>query len=523
MDAEFDGLDRHALNGKLPRPERTVEVLVIGAGPAGTAAAIEAARLGAQVLLVDENPVSAGLMGLDTPLYFGGRMTSAVQRQERMLEQVFAANPDLEEAFELGVEVALATYAWGAFVNGPALQTLPQPVVGLADEERAWLVGFDKLILATGARDIAMAFPGWDQPGVMGANGLAALLERYDAFAGRKLVVLGSGALGLETARLARARGLEVVAIVEALEAVQAEIGPDLADIPVLTGQVVHRAHGGIDGVERIEVGPPGGPVREVVCDTVCLAVGLAPAIELLNVLGAGLVMDSLRGGHAPVLNGEVGTTLPKVFVAGDCAGVSQAGSVARAQAHGRAAARAALGQAPEAIPPAPRHDAEAYQLAWMRALLSVGDDQVIVCQCEEVTRGDLLGVQPPRYLERPAKMAARDVHTLLADGPINQDQIKRLTRACMGACQARRCREQVALTLACATQSPPGAIPLAGFRAPVRPLPLKVLADWNEAAAMGEGWDVWFGIPSQWIPYQDIGTEREAMHRAVLGGDMHL
>jgi len=137
------------------------------------------------------------------------------------------------------------------------------------------------------------------------------------------------------------------------------------------------------------------------------------------------------------------------------------------------------------------------------------------------VTRGDLLGVQPPRYLDRPRALATRDVHSLLADGPINQDQIKRLTRACMGACQARRCREQVALTLACATQSPP--IPLAGFRAPVRPLPLKVLADWDEAAAMGEGWDVWFGIPSQWIPYQDIDTEREAMHRAILGGDMHL
>ena len=524
-DAEFDGHDRHALNGKLPRPERTVQVLVIGAGPAGTAAAIEAAKGGAQVLLVDENPVSAGLMGLDTPLYFGGRMTTAVQRQDRMIEQVFAANPRLEEAYELGVDVALATYAWGAFVNGPAVQTLPQPMVGLADEDRAWLVGFDKLILATGARDIPMAFPGWDQPGVVGANGLASLLQGYDAFAGRRIVVLGSGELGLATARLARSRGLEVVAIVEALDGAQAEIGADLADVPLRLGQVVHRALGGLDGVERIEVGPPGGPVEVLDCDTVCLAVGLAPAVELLNVLGAGLVMDSFRGGHAPVLSDAVATTLPNIFVAGDCAGLAGQGEagVARAEAQGIAAAQAALGQPVQPIPAAPRHDAEAYQLAWMRALLSVGDDSVIVCQCEEVTRGDLLGVQPPRYLERPPAQAARDVHTLLADGPINQDQIKRLTRACMGACQARRCREQVALTLACATQSAPETIPLAGFRAPVRPLPLKVLADWDEAPAMGEGWDVWFGIPSQWIPYQDIGTEREALHRAILGGDMHL
>ena len=488
MPQAFDGIDRAAINGKLPRPERTVQVLIVGAGPAGTAAAIAQAKAGAQVLLVDENPVSASLMGLDTPLYYGGRMTPAVQRQERMVEQIFAANPDLEEALELGVEVALATYAWGAFVNGPGLAALPQPVVGLANEERAWLVGFDKLILATGARDIPMAFPGWDQPGVMGAGGFAALVERYDAFAGRRIVVLGSGELAMTTARLARAKGLEVIAIVEALPTAQSTISPDLADIPLLTGQVIHRAHGRLDGVERIAVGPVGGPTTEVVCDTVAMSIGMAPAIELLNVLGGGLTMDSQRGGHVPILTSTDATTLPNVFVTGDCAGLG-----------------------------AP-HDSQAYQTAWMRALLSVGDDQVVVCQCEEVTRADLLGVQPPNYLTRPGKLATRDLHTLLTDGPINQDQIKRLTRVCMGACQARRCREQVALTLACATQSPP--IPLAGFRAPVRPLPLKVLADWDEAAAMTAGWDVWFGIPSQWVPYRDIGTDREAAQMITFSED---
>jgi NADPH-dependent 2,4-dienoyl-CoA reductase/sulfur reductase-like enzyme len=154
MPQVFDGIDRAAINGKLPRPERSVQVLIIGAGLAGTAAAIAEAKAGAEVLLIDENPVSASLMGLDTPLYYGGRMTPAVQRQERMVEQIFATNPALEEAIELGVEVAFGTYAWGAFVNGPGLAALPQPVVGLADEERTWLVGFDKLILATGAHGL---------------------------------------------------------------------------------------------------------------------------------------------------------------------------------------------------------------------------------------------------------------------------------------------------------------------------------------------------------------------------------
>ncbi|WP_309604126.1 NAD(P)/FAD-dependent oxidoreductase [Phenylobacterium sp.] len=521
--------DPHALNGKLPRPDRTVEVLVIGAGPAGIAAAIEAAKRGAQVLLVDENPVSASLMGLDTPLYFGGRMTPAVQRQARMIEQLLAASPDLEIAMELGVEVALGTYAWGAFVNGPGLGTLPEPVVGLADEDRAWMVGFGKLILATGARDIALSFAGWDLPGVMGANGLASLLDRYDAFSGSRIVVLGSGDLGLETARRALDRGLEVAAIIEVRDAVQGNpaAAADLRarGVEILTGQVIHRAHGGLDGVGRVDVGPVAGPVRSIECDTVCLAVGLVPAIELLNVLGGALSLDSGRGGHAPVTHDGVTTSLPDIYVAGDCSGLAGSGpeGAARATAQGVAAARTALGQATMPLAAAPASDSLGYQLDWMRALIAVSSDTVIVCQCEEVSRGDLLGVQPPRYLDRPARMAARDIHSLNADGPVNQDQIKRLTRACMGACQARRCREQVALILALATQSPVDAIPLAGFRAPVRPLPLKVLADWNEAAAMGEGWDVWFGIPSQWVPYQDIGSDREAMHIAVLGGDMHL
>ena len=488
------GIDPYAIGQKLAAPERHVQVLVVGAGPAGTAAAIEAANLGAQVLLVDENPVPPGLMGLDTPLYYGGRMTGAVQNTGRLTEQIFTANPDLATAMEAGVEVMLGVCAWGAFVNGPGVGALPAPMVGLADQDRAWLVGYDRLILATGARDIAMAFPGWDQPGVMGANGLAALVQRYDAFAGRRLVILGAGDLGLHTALMALDHGMEVAAILEAGPVIpgQSALRETVMDrgVPIHTGQVIHRAHGGLDGVERVDVGPVGGPTRQIVCDTVCLAIGLAPAIELFEPMGGRLIMDPTRGGHVPALSADGASSLVDVTLVGDCAGLT-----------------------------GPASDHIGYQQTWMRALLAVGDDDVIVCQCEAVSRGDLTGVQPPRYLERPARLAARDLLSLAADGPINQDQIKRLTRAGMGACQGRRCREQVALTLACATNTAPAAIPLAGFRAPVRPLALKILADWNEDPAVQAGWDVWFGNAPQWVPYRDIDTAREAHHLAILSG----
>ena len=102
----------------------------------------------------------------------------------------------------------------------------------------------------------------------------------------------------------------------------------------------------------------------------------------------------------------------------------------------------------------------------------------------------------------------------MLQDGSPHPDQIKRLTRAGMGVCQGRRCREQVAMILALEAGQPFGTIPLASHRAPVRPLPLQILADWDEAEAMRAGWDVWFGIPTAWIPYRDIGTEREKAHQ---------
>lgn len=97
--------------------ERHVSLAVVGAGPAGLAAAITAAKAGVEVLLVDENPVSQALMGLDVPLHFGQRMNAAVQNKARMVERVVETNPGLAEAFELGIDVQLGVYAWGAFVK----------------------------------------------------------------------------------------------------------------------------------------------------------------------------------------------------------------------------------------------------------------------------------------------------------------------------------------------------------------------------------------------------------------------
>lgn len=118
------------------------DVVVAGAGEAGIAAALEAQRGGASVLLVDEHPLDPGLIGMDVPWLFGGRLDAAVQNPQRMEERVVAARPGLLAAMEAGVEVSLGTSVWGGFVKGAASRTLAQPLLGLADAWAAWLVGF---------------------------------------------------------------------------------------------------------------------------------------------------------------------------------------------------------------------------------------------------------------------------------------------------------------------------------------------------------------------------------------------
>jgi thioredoxin reductase len=522
-------IDLKSVAGKTPVPERRVPLIVVGAGPAGVAAATAGARAGVRVLLLDEHPLDPELMAMDVPLFFGQRMSAAVRDRGVMLERVVRANPALEEAVEAGVEVELGVSVWGAFRPGPMMRELGEACLGVADQSRSWLVGYDRLIVAAGARDLNLAFRGWEKAGTMGAAGALALLTRYQACAARRMVVLGSGPLGLAVASLARARGIEVPAVVEVGPVVRGAAGVrdalEQQGVRFYPSHVVAEALGSRDEIEGVRLAALDGDLRpipgratDIACDTVCLAIGLVPQVELLQILGCRLAFRSERGGYVPELDVEQRTSLPDVFAAGDVAGVDESTVTApdRAQAEGRRAglaAAASLGaitpdqaQAPlrEVDGPAaaaPRvHD---YWRQWLRATLAAGGWDILACQCEEVTRGELVGVQPPRYLGPPsAPMRARSLGTLGQDGPLNPDQVKRLTRAGMGPCQGRRCREQVALLLAEAGDVPVDTIPLASYRPPVRPLPLSVLWPHDEAPATREHWVSWFGIPTQFAPH---------------------
>ncbi len=436
--------DPTSIAGKAFPMRGAFDHVVVGAGEHGIAAARAAAAGGAKTLLVDEHPLDPGLFGLDIPYLFGARFDAAILNAARMEERIVAARPALVAAMEEGVEVALGTAAWGGFVKGQASRALAKPLLGLADRDAAWLVAFDRLTIATGARDVVLPFPGWTLPGVMGARGFDAVLRLYGAFPGRRIAVLGGGALADGAVGAAQAAGLDVVAQITAPGPLRIE---GREEVTGLAWQ---------DGTRW----------REVACDTVVMAVDTVPMVDLPDLLGCAIVWDAAKGGFVPRGGGVIG-------IVGDVAGTA----------------------------PAARG-------AWLDAALA--EDHALVCACEDVTAGDLRALRPPRYLDAAGPEAG-----LGALGVLNQDQVKRLTRAGMGPCQGRRCREAVHALL-----SRDGPAPLASHRAPLRPLPLAVLAALEEDPALRANWTGWFGIAAQWLPHWEPAPEDAEFIGGRLSGE---
>ena len=500
-------------------------LVVVGAGVAGTAAAIEAAKAGVRVTLIDENPIGASMMGLEVPLFFGGRAAEGLGDRAAMLENVAAANPALAEAQEAGVEVLLGTCVWGAFRNSETSRELDGPQIGVADGERSWMIKFDRLIVAAGARDLGMAFAGWEKAGAVGANGAHSLMGRYGALSSQRMVVLGSGSLGLQTARMALDAGVEVAAVVDVSPSVRGDeaLAAELRSKGVRfhTSHTVREASGsggGIESVELVEIDeedePIAGSEKVIAADTVCLAIGLVPNIELLSLLGCDLTFRSELGGHVPVCDEWMRASVDGVFAAGDAAGFHEGmvpdpeiargqgrlAGIAAAESLGAIDSAEVLARRPGIHARASPRPAEVHTgwARWQRSLVNAGGPDIFACRCEEVTCADMVGLQPPRYLGwESEQMSRRSLQTQLQDGPVDPGHVKRLTRAGTGHCQGRLCREQVSLLLAEESGTDISDIPLMSYRPPVRPLPLNVMWPHEEPEQVRNDWPKWFSPTS--------------------------
>jgi thioredoxin reductase len=528
------GRDRASVAGKQPPIAESTDLLIVGAGPAGISAALTAAQGGVRVILADENPVPLQTMGEDVPLHFGGRMAPTAANRNAVLESILRSRPQLAEAIDAGVDVRLGTAAWGLFPQRRTAGWIDGHVAGLADEGSAYLLRFKQVIVATGCRDMGVAFDGWQRPGVMGASAAYRLATTYEALDARTAVLVGTGTEALQIANALLDAGVRIAAVVEQAAAIT---GPTellarllASGARLFTRHVIEQTVGDLQGVAAVQLAAVdgegsrlAGKLERIECDTVVLAVAAIPAIELLEAAGCNVSLQAVRGGHVPVIDASQRTSLPFLYAAGDCTGIWPSKSLSEdtARSEGRIAARAALralgvetGGSEEVTvsPDATARDIALERLAWVRAMTLKSAALPFLCQCEEVTAADILELNPPRYLQwRWDAPEAWRLGSVDPEGAPLPDVVKRLTRAGMGPCQGRRCREQIAALIAMGAARALGDIPLATYRPPVRPLRLAQLAALPEAAAMGEGWESWFGIASQWIPFWRIPPEYSA------------
>ncbi len=299
---------------------KTTEILVIGAGPAGLGAAIESARLGAQVVLLDENDTAGGQLFKQIHKFFGSAKHYAGVRGFQIGEEL------LEQTEALGVEVLLDARAVGMLDDG-SVAIMRSGVL-----ER---ISAKKIILATGARENAISFPGWTLPGVMTAGAAQTFSNVHDTLVGRNILMVGTGNVGLIVSYQLMQAGASIRGLVDVVPRVSGygvHAGKiKRSGVPIWTSHTVIEARGGTRVEEAViaqvdeRFAPISGTERVLTVDTILLAVGLTPKVELARMAGCRLTMEQALGGHMPYHNADMQSSRKDIYVCGDIAGVEEA------------------------------------------------------------------------------------------------------------------------------------------------------------------------------------------------------
>jgi len=452
---------------------------VVGAGPAGMAAATEATALGLATVLLDEQPAPGG------QIYRG--IESVADRHAHF------ARLGLDYGHGLALATRLrdcgATLRFGALV----WEITKERRLTVSAGGRSGLVEAGEVLLATGALERPVPVPGWTLPGVMSCGGAQILLKTAGQVPAGRAVLAGSGPLLYLIASQLVAAGAPPALLLETTPR-----SNWLAALPYLPLALRHpallkkgwallssirrariprrRAVGGIEALADAEgrlravAFTAGGHRQEVACDLLLLHEGVVPNLNLAVALGCATRWDEMRLAFQPVTDGWFLSSLPGVAIAGDGAGIEGAQA---AEAQGRIAAIGAALRLGKLTPAAAEERAAPHraELArwraarpFLEALYRPAEAQriperpdTVVCRCEEVT--------------------VADIRAAVATGALGPNQAKAFTRCGMGPCQGRLCGPTVTALIAQARGVSPAEVGYYRLRPPVKPIPLAELA----------------------------------------------
>lgn len=456
--------------------KKQYDVVVVGAGPAGLAAAVSASRAGLSVLLADEQTEPGG------QIYRA--LETNVARDSHLLDEDYCAGRPLIEALRASaVDYRPQTSVWNL---EKSLQ------LDLLSAGQARRVAARHVILSAGAMERPVPIPGWTVPGVMGAAAADVLLKNADMVPQGPVILAGSGPLLLLVATHMVANGVELAAMVET-----AGLSDYCKAIPYLPGALRNYPYL-IKGLQmRLQVRRAGVPLflgcrdlrvvgeekaeglkftcrgkeREIAADTILLHEGVIPNMRLSRLVGCENEWYEPQRYWRPKIGDWGRTSLPGVSIAGDCAGVrgvgvaTAAGHLAGLDAAWRlqviSAAERDIKAAPyrrtvadeslirpfidHVFPPSPQ-------------ALVPPDDETVVCRCEELTAGQI---------REAVALGARD-----------PAQVKGQTRTGMGPCQGRMCETTMAEIIAAASATPVDQVGSLRVRPPLKPLTIDQLAD---------------------------------------------